>query len=307
VTRLLVTGATGLLGHVCTLDNVDTAEVYAVVHTRRLDIPGVTPVAVDLRDAARLRGIWTELRPDLVLHTAALASIDACEQQPDAAYELNVEATRTVARLCAEHRSRLVHVSTDAVFDGMSGPYVETDPVGPRSVYARTKEEAERVALDEHPTALVARTNFFGWSASGTRSLAEFFVNAFARGDQVDGFTDVEFSSLYHRDLVGLLLAASDSGLTGLHHVASSDAMSKFEFGQAVARAFGYDESLVVARRISDLDQADTRSARLTLDTDKLAAALGRPPPTFADGLARMRADLHSGYADALRRTGKGE
>ena len=238
----------------------------------------------------------------MVLHTAAVASIDDCERDPELARRVNVDATATVARLAADAGARLVHVSTDAVFDGTGGPYREDDEPHPLSVYARTKLASEQVALEAHPDALVARVNFFGWSRSGTRSLAEFFRNALVRGEEVTGFADVEFASLYHRDLADALLDASAAGISGVRHVVSSDRCSKYDFGRAVARTFGLDESLVRAGRLDDLGGAP-RSRRLSLDSSAFAAALGRPMPTLDEGLARMRQDGQAGLADRIRAT----
>ena len=299
--RLLVTGASGLLGTVAVLDRATSDEVVAL-HRAPFHVQGVTTEAVDLTDADAVARIFEAARPEVVLHTAAVASIDACERDPELAERVNVHVTGTVARLAAAGGSRLVHVSTDAVFDGTGGPYREDDEPHPLSVYARTKLDSERVALHAHPDALVARVNFFGWSRSGTRSLAEFFRNALVRGEPVTGFADVEFASLYHRDLADALLDASAAGVTGVRHVVSSDRSSKYDFGRAVARTFGLDESLVRPGRLEDLGGAP-RSRRLSLDSSGFAAELGRRMPTLDEGLARMRQDGEAGLAGRIHAT----
>ncbi len=302
MTRLLITGATGLLGHVASLDWRHGFKVHALVHRRPLAIPEVIAVEGDLMDPASLEQAWAQARPDVVVHAAALASIEACEAEPVLAQQINVEATKRVATLCAERDAILLHISTDAVFDGRNGPYVEKDPTGPRSVYARTKLDAERVCLATHPGALVVRTNFFGWSSSGRRSIAEFFYNSLVADQQVAGFTDVEFTPLYHRDLLAILQEAIQRRLQGIYHVGSADRMTKYSFGRAVAKTFGLDENLVRPQTLDKLDQSGLRSPRLSLDSTKLADALGSVLPTVDVGLRRMRADLDSGYTAALGR-----
>lgn len=301
--RLLVTGATGLLGRVAVLDHRDRHEVVALTHSQPLDIPGVRSVPVDLTDEGALARAWDEVQPDLVLHTAALATIEACERDPGLARRINVDASAALARLAASAGARMVHVSTDAVFDGTAGPYRESDQPAPLSVYARTKLAAEEAVLGSAPDALVARVNFFGWSRSGTRSLAEFFVNALSQGTAVTGFTDVEFTSLYSRDTASRLVSAAEVGLAGLFHVGSSDRLSKFEFGRALARTFGFDETLVQPGSVAALGAGAVRSNRLSMDSSAFAAATGRPMPTLAEGLERMRQDGESGYAARVRGT----
>jgi dTDP-4-dehydrorhamnose reductase len=298
-----VTGATGLLGRVVVLDNRDRHEVVALTHAQPLDVPDVRSVQVDLTDGAALSEAWDTVQPDLVLHTAALATIEACERDPELARRINVDATAALARLAASTGARMVHVSTDAVFDGTAGPYRESDQPAPISVYARTKLAAEDAVLGSCPDALVARVNFFGWSRSGTRSLAEFFFNALSQGTAVRGFTDVEFTSLYSRDTAARLVTAAEEGLSGLFHVGSSDRLSKFEFGRALARAFGFDETLVQPGSVAGLGAGALRSNRLSMDSSAFADATGRPMPTVAEGLERMRQDRDSGYAARIRGT----
>jgi dTDP-4-dehydrorhamnose reductase len=215
---------------------------------------------------------------------------------------VNVDATAELARLAAADGVAMVHVSTDAVFDGVGGPYREDDAPGPLSVYARTKLDSERACLDAHPDALVARTNLFGWSVGGTRSIAEFFHNALSEGRPVTGFSDVEFASLYHRELAERLVEAASTGLSGLFHVVSADRMSKLEFGREVARVFDLDPALVQEGSVTQLD-GPPRSRRLSLDPSAFAAATGRPMPSLRDGLVRMREDEASGMLAEIRET----
>lgn len=299
--RVLVTGATGLLGQVLCHDLADDHDVVALTHSRSLLDDRLTGVRADIRDEDALSRLWEAARPEYVVHTAALASVDECERDPDRARAENADAVGTIARLCRRHGSRLVHVSTDAVFDGSSGPYTEDDPVGPLNVYARTKWEGEDICLREAPDALVARVNFFGWSATGTRSLAEFFYNAVAEGRPVNGFTDVQFSPLYSRDLGDLLWAAAQRrDVVGVRHVAARDALSKHEFGREVARTFGFNTDLVRPCTAAETHSV-VRSPRLILDASRIAGELGRPLPTVRDGLRRLHEDARSGYRDQLR------
>ncbi|MGY1845030.1 SDR family oxidoreductase [Modestobacter sp. SYSU DS0875] len=301
MSRILITGATGLLGQVLCSDLADQHQVTALTRTRQLHDPRITSVRADIRDEAALAAIWRTARPDLVVHTAALASVDECERDPDRAWAENAVAPGLVAGLCADHGSRLVHVSTDAVFDGVRGHYTEDDRPGPRNVYARSKLAGEGACLERLPGALVARVNFYGWSASGTRSLAEFFHGALSAGRTVRGFTDSEFTPLYSRDLGDLLVAAAAAGVSGVRHVGAREPVTKYEFGRQVARVFGFDPDLVLASRSDDDPARTVRSPRLSLDSGRLAAELGRAVPSVEEGLARMRTDLATGYPDLLR------
>jgi dTDP-4-dehydrorhamnose reductase len=303
--RVLVTGATGLLGRVLVEDLAEHHEVTALVHSRKLGKAGVAEYTVDLRDDSSLGALWQDKRPELVIHTAAIADLEHCQRNPILARRLNAEAAGNIAELCAQSGSRLVHISTDAVFAGTAGPHREGDAVAPQSVYAETKLAGEAAAMEALPTTLVARVNFFGWSLSGTRSLAEFFYDALSRGEAVRGYADVAFASLYNRDLGAVLVEASAAGIHGVRHVVSSDSMSKFDFGRLVASIFGFDPELVRSSTVSAEDSEVRRTNVLTLSPSLLSRELGRTMPTIEDGLTRMRHDLDSGYVRALRSAGE--
>jgi dTDP-4-dehydrorhamnose reductase len=113
----------------------------------------------------------------------AATDIEACERDPALAHRLNTEMAQGVARAAAETGARLLHLSTDAVFDGADGSYREDQLPAPLNVYGKTKLAGEAAVSEAHPGALVVRTNFFGWNAKPKVNLAEWFLDRFARAN----------------------------------------------------------------------------------------------------------------------------
>ena len=171
-------------------------------------------------------------------------------------------------------------ISTDAVFDGARGHYSEADAPNPTSVYGRTKLEGEQLALAS-TDALVARTNFFGWSPTGRRSILEFFVNALSNGEQVRGFTDFTTSSAYVQVLAEALWDLCALEATGLVHLTSPEALTKYEFGVAVAEEFGLDAGLITP---TTSDMQPPREGDISLDVARAESWLGRRPAEPARG-----------------------
>ncbi len=166
-----------------------------------------------------------------------------------------------------------------AVFDGERGGYREDDPPNPQGVYARDKLAGERAVQAANPEAVIARVNFYGWSLSGRRSLAEFFFGNLSAGKAVNGFTDVLFCPLVANQLAEILLEMLEKGLSGVYHAVSREHQSKYEFGVALAHRFGLDESLVTPISVAESGLVASRSPNLTMRVDKLEAALGRAMP----------------------------
>lgn len=266
--KWLITGATGLLGANAVLDLSRRHDVVGVA--RNAPRTSAVPFEVVELTAANARaGLVNRLESDVVLHCAALSSVEACERDPQLAQSLNVAASADLATQAKAAGAKFVYISTDAVFDGAEGGYKEEDLPSPTSVYGRTKLEGEMVVLAANPDALVARVNFYGWSPSGHRSLAEFFYNRLSRGEVAPGFCDVEVSTMYVSSLVECLQILVTGSAAGVVHVASDEPISKFEFGKRLARRFGFEPDLVKPARSSDhLDVR--RGSKLTMDTARL-------------------------------------
>lgn len=297
----MITGARGLLGLNLALQ---AAETHTVIGVDKLDI--LKPESfemrqIDLAEPGAAARALDEVQPDWVIHCAALANVDACEDQPELAQRLNTELPGQLAAETTKRGMRLVHLSTDAVFDGYRGDYKEDDATHPLSHYAQTKLEGEQAVMAAAPSAIVARVNFFGWSQSGRRSLAEFFFYKLSQGKAVNGFEDVYFCPLLANHLADVLMEMLAKGLHGLYHVVSPEKLSKYEFGVRLAHTFGLDADLITAIPVAEAGLKAKRSQNLTLNTDKLTRDLGHPAPDVQGGLDGLYKLYQQGYPEKLK------
>lgn len=299
MTRWLVTGATGLLGSNAALRLSSHHEVICTARSRPLGVPLEFMVA-DLLTKAGRDGLVEKSGARAILHAAALASIEACANDPELADELNVTVAAELARQASVLGAAFVYISTDAVFDGTKGAYAEDDVPSPTSVYGRSKLAGERAVLEANPNALVARVNFYGWSPSGERSLAEFFFNNLIHGHTVPGFTDTVVSTMFVDLLVDALADLSASGANGVVNVVSSEAICKFEFGRLLAVRFGFDPELVVPATSAEYLKV-SRGSQMSLDTTRVERLLGRQMPSQKEGIERLKAALDTGVREHLR------
>lgn len=300
MTRILVTGASGLLGLNLALGAIPRYEVLGVVHKHPLQDAGFETVQADLMNTAELPRLLDDAKPDWVIHCAALADMDACERQPEMAQYMNAALPGRLATEAAKRGLRFLHVSSDTVFDGAKGDYREEDVPTPISVYGRTKRLSELAVKAAHPQALIVRPNLFGWSARGDHSLSEFFYNNLTAGKVVKGFTDRMFCPLLVTDLAAIMLELLEKSVIGMFHTVSTDHLSKYQFGVAIAKRFGFDADLVKPATSVSGDGMASRSLDLTLKTTNLAKVLGRKPPTIAAGIDGLYEQFRSGYRDTL-------
>ncbi|MCX8063171.1 MAG: SDR family oxidoreductase, partial [Anaerolineales bacterium] len=247
------------------------------------------------------RQLLEQTLPDWVVHCAALADLEACEADPPLAKKLNTDLPAKLAEDVSKGGARLLHVSTDAVFDGQRGDYSEEDEPHPLSTYAKTKLAGERAVLAIDSDALVVRVNFYGWSLNGERSLAEFFFNNLSAGKEIPGFVDVFFCPLLANDLAQILLTMMQLNLKGLYHVVAPQAISKYEFGVQIAQAFDLDANLIRPISVTQAGLRAARSPKMTLSVAKLQKVFPQPLPTIQQGLQRFVALYREGYPERLR------
>ena len=281
--RWLITGASGFLGANAVRVLSASHEVIGLVRDVNSAPWCDQKVTADLLAIDALERAVHEVEPDVVLHCAGMANHRACELDEDMAFRVNAVASGILAGAAAEANARFVQISTDAVFSGERGWYGEDEMVCPNSAYGRSKAAGEEAVIAAHPSALIARTNFFGWSPNGHSSILEFFLRELGAGNRVPGYGDYTVTSLFVEDVVASIETIVESGDTGVFHVVARDALPKSDFGRAVAAEFALDASLI--------DQTSAPGGRkdLSLRSDRLAALRGAPMPSQAEGIARAR------------------
>lgn len=262
--RLLVTGGSGYLGG--EVVRRATAAGWSAVGTS-FRSPG--PLALDVRDRPAVAAVMAALRPDCVIHTAYL-------QDGPQAWATNVDGTANVAAAAASAGARLVHLSTDLVFDGRGGPYREDDPAEPMLDYGRSKAAAEHAVTSADPSAVVVRTSLIygGEELSGHERRILEVADGHA---DLAYFTDELRCPVRVADLADALLAVASSDASGPLHLAGADGVSRYEFACLVAAAHGRRTDHLRTTRSAETAPQRPRDCRL--DSGRAARLLGGPLP----------------------------
>ena len=287
--KLLVTGANGFVAGSVLAQAGETWQCYGISR-------GSSPAqhqnlhwhVCDSLTAAPWAELFRELRPDVVIHTAALADIDFCQANAGAAREVNVEFTRTLANLCADFGSRLVFCSTDTIFDGERAPYNEADAPVPVNFYAETKIEAEQIVSALGAQAVIARLSLVvGLPVLGAgNSFLARMIAAFKDGRAV-GVPAHEIRTPVDVITVGrALLELATDDHHGIFHLAGSERLNRFEMAQRIARRFGYSEALVTAQPPAVTPGRAPRPRDVSLANAKACATLKTPMRNFDEALS---------------------
>lgn len=290
--RLLITGASGMLG--CNLMRAACIdhEVWGSYKTFPVFVPRGKTFAMDLADEAQVKERVGTLKPRAIIHTAALTDVEECERNPLRAKEVNVQATKNLARIAGEMGIYFVYISTDYVFDGRKGDYVETNPPGPVNVYGETKLSGEEEVRSSCPRSLVIRTSIFGFNIQPKTGLVEYVRDSLARGEPITRFSDQFSTPIYTGDLGRLILALLDRGTTGLFHIGGAEKISRYDFAVKVAETFGLPPAMIRPVPFRHLEGLAQRPRDSSLCSEKIESHLKIRLPSAKEGLKKLKQDL---------------
>lgn len=289
--RVLVVGASGLLGqHMMNAGTGMGLAMTGTYNTVRDGIPGAMHMDITDPDSVS-RGLEAAC-PELVVLCAAMTNVDQCEREPDAAYKVNMEGAFNVASECRSSGAKLVHISTDYVFNGLKGTrYHEFEPADPLSVYAKSKLEGERVTLDASRNNLVCRVSVvYGWNRVNRRSnFVTWIVDSLRKGQQIRLYDDQFVSPTYAPSAAMDILELGLGRQKGIFHTSGPDCLSRYEIGMMVAEVFGLDDSPIKAVTTGEMPLLAKRPSRSCLGVDLAESELGRPMTGLRKGLEMMR------------------
>ncbi len=284
---LLLTGATGYIGRRLAAGLAGSWTVFRASRTAA----GPGALDLELGDADSIRRAFNAAAPAAVVHAGGESDPDACEKDPERARRVNLEAVKTMAFLCGASGTRLIHFSTDLVFDGERGWYSEGDRPKPSGVYARGKLASEEAVLTRAPGAAVLRiSSAYGRPLGGRLGFVDRMRARLAAGEPVTAFVDQWRTSTAADQLpevVAKLLARPD--LEGLFHWGGAERATRFDSAVAFARVMGFNEGLVSPGRAVDAKFASPRPRDSSLDSSRLAAELGLAPLTYEAGFKALR------------------
>jgi dTDP-4-dehydrorhamnose reductase len=272
--RILITGASGQLSAYLIERLLGTGhKIIAWSGTETGQRQGVPLIPIDLTDPDQLRRSLDNLRPDAILHTAAISAAEAVRLNPARAQSINVDATSRISEWAGQHNCRLVFTSTDLIFGGSRPWNREVDPPCPTLAYGRTKVAAEPSVL-AIPNGIVARLCLlFGPTKCGRPYFFDRAIDAIRRGEPQTFFEDEYRTPLDLATASLILVKLVESDLSGIYHVAGTERISRFELMSRAAKTLGLDTSLVRAGQRADVALAEPRPADVSLDTSKLANA----------------------------------
>jgi dTDP-4-dehydrorhamnose reductase len=296
--KLMIIGSSGLVGSkVAGLSAKHGFQSYNTMYRRTTSLPRVKQLDITDRDATLK--LVKEIRPNVIVNTAAITNVDYCETHRGEARKVNVEGVRNLAEAASENDTRLIQISTDYVFDGTVGHYTEDDTPGPLGYYGQTKLSSEEIVSKLSNYGIARPSVIYGWNppeTSGTASdsvkpmnFAMFVVDKLTKNEVVRAVRDQYSSPTFADNLAEALLRLAKHPRSGIFHTAGRSCLSRYEFAVKLAALFGYSTGLVQPVFSSEFKQLAVRPKNTCLRVEKAEKILGTTFFTADEGIIEMK------------------
>ena len=293
VTKLLVTGSGGLLGSkLSEIAHIKDYDVYSTFNTSSLASVG-KPLKLNITDRGEVEKIFTSVKPDVVVHAAALTDVDKCEVERDLALKVNCEGTANVSKAARKFGSFIIYVSTDYVFSGNRGSYIEEDVPDPVNFYGYTKLKGEKTIRDLLEDFCIVRTSVLYGSrpASGKINFALWLIQKM-RNDETVKIVDQYASPTLNTNLAEMIVEVIERRLSGIYHLAGASRVSRIEMAMKLADEFSLNRNLVTKAQIEDMAWVAKRPKDSSLNVLKASSTLKNKPLELSKALTKLKTEM---------------
>lgn len=296
--KILITGSNGLLGQklVHKLKNHSNFQLVAtsIGENRIKDKNGYVYESMNIANRTEVLKLIEKHQPEVIINTAAMTNVDACEENQEKCWELNVSAVKYLIEAAQISNSHLIHLSTDFVFDGEAGPYKETDQPNPLSYYGKSKLASEKLLEESKIKWSIVRTIIvYGIVEDMSRSNIVLWAKAALEKKQKLTIVNDQFRSpTLAEDLADACILIAEKGKKGIFHISGKDFMSIVELVKRVAKHYKLDDSLIEEISSKSLNQAAKRPPKTGFILDKAYRELNYQPHSFEEGMQLLDQQL---------------
>ena len=298
--KLLITGSNGFVAGSIIAQAPADWEVHGIarsapaVHSYKF-----THHLVDLLYKEKLAECFSSIQPDAVIHTAAMANIDFCQNNPSMAYAINVEATRSLASLCGQAGVKLIYCSTDTVFDGKKGFYTEEDDPNPINYYAETKLEAEQIVLAASAKNVVARLALvMGLPVIGKGNSFLADIMGKLKNKEEMRFAQNEIRTPINVISLGaaLIELAQINKVDGILHLAGNTRIDRYQMAREIATTLGFSPDMIIPTDSNNMVGRAPRPNDASMDNNKATRLLKTPLLSLTEGLSLILTKQYEQY-----------
>tara|TARA_B110000467_G_C18337122_1_gene499077 strand:- start:2186 stop:3061 length:876 start_codon:yes stop_codon:yes gene_type:complete len=225
-------------------------------------------IYVDITNMDSIISCVEKYSPKIIINCAANVNVDELENNEELAISINAKGAENIAKVCNDNKIRLLHISSDGIFDGKQGMYTEEDVANPINVYAKSKILGEKLISKNLENYLIIRTNFYGFH-NQKKFLFNWALSKLKNNEEIIGFTDIFFNPLEVTNLSKMIYELSEKKICGILNLSSNEVFTKFEFIKKISEVFDFDSKLIKSGSIEELNLNAKRPKNTTLSNEK--------------------------------------
>lgn len=294
--RILVIGANGMLGQCCVHYYSGLNSGYELLTLSVEDKPvfsGVDYVTCDITNREEIKKVVYDFCPDFIINAAAYTNVDKSETEREMAWKVNVKAVEYISEAARVIDAHLIHISTDYIFNGKSGPYSEKDVPNPIGYYGRTKLASENALKISGSINTILRTNvLYGTAPDSRPDFVKWVVDSLRHEKTIRIVTDQINNPTFINDLVQAINKIISYGKTGIYNIGGREFLSRLDFTYKIADHFKLNKSLIEPITTAELNQRARRPLKSGLITLKAETELGYKPHLIPEALEEMKREL---------------
>ena len=292
--RILVVGANGLLGQrlISFYVGKQNIELLGSSVEEKSFLPGTAYIKCDITSREEVKKLIFDFYPDVVINAAGFTNVDQSEKERETAWKINVKGVEYLTEACRTIDAKIIHISTDYIFNGLNGPYDENAKVDPLGYYGRTKLASENALRIGAVTYSVIRTNVLYGVANSRPDFVRWVINSLTDKKQIRVVTDQINNPTFVEDLVQAINKIIELDKFNLYNIGGKDFLNRFEFAVIIADYFNLDKSLILPIVTEELKQPAKRPLKSGLITIKAETELGYKPHSIIEALAVIKKQL---------------
>ncbi len=293
--RILITGANGMLGKsLCRFfSNQKNVRLLACSRDDKPVLNGIDYSHFDLSKRDSVKNVVLNFYPDYIINASAYTNVDLSETEREEAWKVNVKGVEYLSETARILDTRIIHISSDYIFDGRNGPYSENEKPNPLGYYARTKLAGENVLKISGVLYTILRTNvLYGSSSNCKVDFVRWLINSIREGKEVKIVSDQINNPTFVEDLVQGISKVIEYNKTGVYNIGGKEFLSRYEFSKIIADFFGLDKNLIKPVTTEELNQPARRPLKSGLIILKAETELGFKPHSIKESLAIIKKEL---------------
>jgi len=267
--KLFILGGSSFIGNEFVKKASFSNEVFITYHRHSLIKENFSSIQFSFPENFELlkKTIISE-KPDVIINFIANTNLDYCENFKENVYELNVIFTEKICKLCNEINSKLIHISSDYVFDGKNGDYHENDQTNPVNYYGYTKQLSEEIVLSYSKNVVIRTSSVYDLKLK--MNFLKFVLEKLNKNEKVFAFDDVFTTPVLIDELIESILKIAASEKSGIFHISGDECISRFEFAQIIAKKLGFSDELIIPTHVQDVESKILRPLNSCLSNKKI-------------------------------------